>query len=397
MAAGTAALAGAQVTLLEKGPMTGRKLRITGKGRCNITNTATVQEFIKAFEPNGKFLYGPLSRFANDDLIRFMHEIGVQTKVERGGRVFPESDSAVEVATKLYAWAERAGVQIKTGTRAAGICVVDGKVEGVEIFGGKIPCDGAIIATGGLSYPKTGSNGEGYAMAQAVGHTLIPQHAALSGLNVIEKWVKDAQGLALKNVEAQIWPSGATKPLKAEFGEMLFTHFGVSGPIILTISRCVPKLLESSEPPELRIDLKPAVPYEELDDRVLRATFRANFLHNYLKEVVPHALTEVIPRIAHIPIETPLNKITHEERTRLVTVLKGLPLHIKSMRPIDEAIVTAGGVELKEVDPRTMESKLVQGLFFAGEVLDIDAETGGFNLQAAFTTGYIAGQSAACG
>ncbi len=397
LAAGTAALEGAQVTLLEKGPMTGRKLRLTGKGRCNITNSAPMQRFIEAFGPNGKFLYGALSRFSNQHTLNLMAEIGVKTKEERGGRVFPVSDSAIEVAVKLYEWAERCGVTIKTGTRVAGIEAEDGEVKAVEIFGGKIPCEAAIICTGGLSYPKTGSNGEGYEMARVLGHEIVEPKPALSGLNTVEKWVRDAQGLALKNVEAQVWPAGATKPLKTDFGEMVFTHFGVSGPIVLTLSRWIPALLNDKEPPGFFIDLKPAVPSEELDQRLLR-DFASNIhFHNYLRELVPKALADVLPRIVKIEPQKSVSQITAAERARLLATLKGVPLHIRSMRPIDEAIVTAGGVSLKEVDPRTMESKLVRGLYFAGEILDIDAETGGFNLQAAFATGYVAGKASAQG
>lgn len=397
LAAGVAALEGASVTLLEKGPMTGRKLRLTGKGRCNITNSAPMQRFIEAFGPNGKFLYGAFSRFSNLQLLSLMEEIGVKTKEERGGRIFPVSDSAVEVALRLGEWAARCGATIKTGTRASGIEAVDGEVRAVEIFGGKIPADSAILCTGGLSYPKTGSNGEGYEIARRLGHTIVEPKPALSALNTSEKWVRDVQGLTLKNVEAQIWPFGSTKPCKVEFGEMLFTHFGVSGPIILTLSRWIPALLATGHPPMLKVDIKPAVPAEELDGRLIRDFSRNVHFHNYLKELVPQALTAVLPRIVRIDPQKAVSQITAEERVRLLAALKGLPLHIRSMRPIEEAIVTSGGVCLKEVDPRTMESKQIRGLYFAGEILDLDAETGGFNLQAAFSTGYVAGKSAAQG
>lgn len=395
IAAGTAALEGASVTLLEKGPMTGRKLRLTGKGRCNITNSAPIARFIEAFGPNGKFLYGAFSRFSNQQTLALMEEIGVRTKEERGGRIFPVSDSAVEVSLKLNDWAVRCGAAIKTGTRVSGIEAVDGQVRAVEIFGGKIPADAAILCTGGLSYPKTGSNGEGYEIARRLGHSIIEPNPALSALNTVEKWVRDVQGLTLKNVEAEIWPAGAAKPLRSEFGEMLFTHFGVSGPIVLTLSRWVPALLQGGQPPELKVDLKPAVPEEELDGRLVRDFSRNLHFRNYLKELVPQALADVLPRIVKIDPQKPVSQITAMERSRLVSALKGLTLHVRSMRPIEEAIVTAGGICLKEVDPRTMESKRVQGLYFSGEVLDIDAETGGYNLQAAFSTGFVAGKSAA--
>lgn len=395
LAAGSAALEGAQVTLLEKGPTTGRKLRLTGKGRCNLTNSAPMGRFIEAFGPNGKFLYGAFSRFSNLDTLRLMAEIGVKTKEERGGRIFPVSDGAAEVALRLHEWAERCGAKVKTGARASAVLAEGGEVRAVETFGGRVPCDAAIVCTGGLSYPKTGSTGDGYAFARALGHTVVEPRPALSALNTVERWVRDVQGLALRNVEAQLWPAGASKPLKAEFGEMLFTHFGVSGPIVLTLSRWVPALLEGGRTPKLKIDLKPAVPAEELDARLVRDFIRNVHFHNYLRELAPHALAGLLPQLLEIDPHKPVNQITAAERARLLATLKGLTLSVRSMRPIEEAIVTAGGVCLKEIDPRTMESKLVRGLYFAGEVLDLDAETGGFNLQAAFSTGCVAGKSAA--
>jgi len=397
LAAGTAALVGASVTLLEKGPMTGRKLRLTGKGRCNITNSAPIQRFIEAFGPNGKFLYGAFSRFSNQQTLSLMEEIGVPTKEERGGRVFPASDSAPEVAIKLAEWAARCGARIQTGVRVSGIEVFDGAVQAVEFFGGKVPADAAVLCTGGMSYPKTGSNGEGYAIARSLGHTVVRPQPALSALNISENWVRDLQGLNLRNVEAQLWPGGDVKPIRSEFGEMLFTHFGVSGPIVLTLSRWVPQLLDGESQPLLKIDLKPAVPAEELDARLVRDFARKLHFHNYLKELVPQALAKVLPKIVKIDPCRAVHLIRAEERASLLAVLKGLPLHIRSIRPIEEAIVTSGGICLKEVDPRTMQSKIVRGLYFAGEILDLDGETGGYNLQAAFSTGFVAGHSSAMG
>lgn len=397
LAAGTAAQHGAQVILLEKGPKLGRKLRISGKGRCNITNTAEIQAFVDAFAPNGKFLYSAFSQYFRDHLLKFLNHIGIQTKVERGGRVFPASDSAIEVADALENWLNSCGVNIKFNTRVKSIVLEKGKAVGVELYGTKLDADAVILATGGASYPKTGSSGDGYAMAKELGHTIIPPKPALSALVTGEHWVTELKGLSLKNVEASLVSVvGSAKPkvIAKEFGEMLFTHFGISGPIILTLSRKVPSILEQGKA-YVSIDLKPALTPEQLHARFIRDFTQTQHFKNYLPELLPKSMAEPFLKITNISPDKPLNKITAIERTQIVETLKGLRLSIRGMRPIDEAIVTAGGVSIKEVDPKTMMSKLVPALFFAGEVLDIDAETGGYNLQAAFSTGYVAGKSAA--
>lgn len=423
MAAGRAAECGASAVILERNPKLARKLLISGKGRCNITNTADLPAFIEAFSPNGKFLYGAFSRFFRDELLSILREHGVETKVERGGRVFPVSDRAADVARALESWMLSTGARVKPGTRAKSIAVENGQVVGVEVFGGRMKADAVIIATGGASYPKTGSTGDGYDMARRLGHTMVPPKPALSALVCEEEWIRDLQGLSLKNVEASLWiepppslskrgaggevnspPSpprrgaggevGRSRKLASEFGEMLFTHFGVSGPIILTLSRGVGDLVKQGRV-TISIDLKPALTPEQLHARLVRDFRQTKHIKNYLPELMPHTLAEQFAWLAKLDPDKRLNDITHDERQRMVELLKGLRVTVSRMASLDEAIVTAGGVSIKEIDPRTMMSKLVPGLFFAGEVIDIDAITGGYNLQAAFSTGYVAGESAA--
>jgi len=428
MAAGRAAQCGADVLLLEKGPRVGRKLNICGKGRGNITNTADLQEFIGAFAPNGKFLYGAFSRFFRDDLIDLLRAQGVDVKTERGGRVFPASDRAADVTDALERWVEQNGARIKPNTRAKSIDIAEGRVTGVNVFGGRMDAAAVVIATGGASYPKTGSTGDGYAMARTAGHTIVPPTPALSALVTEEPWVRNLQGLSLKNVKATLLASSgpgfgnpgpeakvgrsegvnvgreagahscphtfAPSHSAAEFGEMLFTHFGVSGPIILTISRGVNKLLAQGKV-QVSIDLKPALSREELHARLIRDFTSTRHFHNYLRELMPRLLVDTFVSLVAIDPNKPVNSVTAQERARIVDLLKDLRVTVTRMAPLDEAIVTAGGVTVGEIDSRTMTSKLVQGLFFAGEVIDIDAVTGGFNLQAAFSTGWVAGEAAA--
>ena len=398
IAAGRAAEAGATAILLEKGPKLGRKLRITGKGRCNITNTADLNEFIEAFAPNGKFLYSAFSQFFREDLLNFLEHIGVQVKIERGGRVFPASDSAADVADALEKWIQSAGARIKLGTGAKSIVTEDGKVTGVDVYGGRMSADAVVIATGGASYPKTGSTGDGYAMARAFGHTITPLRPGLSSLITREDWVKDLQGLSLKNVEATLFIESPgkerQKKIASEFGEMLFTHFGVSGPIILTLSRDVKAHLGKGIV-TISIDLKPALSEDQLHARLIKNFTQTKKLHNYLHDLLPKLLVDVFLMLAGVDGDKPVNNITAAERTRIVKRLKDLRVTVQRLSPLDEAIVTSGGISVKEIDPKTLMSKLVDGLFFAGEVMDIDAKTGGYNLQAAFSTGHVAGTSAA--
>jgi predicted Rossmann fold flavoprotein len=403
MAAGRAAECGASVILLERNRRLGVKLSLSGKGRGNITNTADLQTFIDAFHPNGKFLYGAFSRFFREELLELLHTLGVQTNVERGGRIFPASGRAIDVVNALCNWLERLGVSVQTGTRAKSISVAENRVVGVCCYDGNIRCSAVVIATGGASYPKTGSTGDGYAIARALGHTIVPPKPALTGLVCAEDWPKELQGLSLRNVTAKLVfePSSAEVTLNQregtvseEFGEMLFTHFGVSGPIILTLSRGVGELLNKGRV-YVSIDLKPALTHEKLHNRLVRDFKQTQHIKNYIPNLLPRRLGEVIIGLAQIPPNKPVNSITVEERTRLVNLLKDLRLQVVELAPLEEAIVTAGGVSTKEIDPRTMMSKIVPGLFFAGEVIDIDARTGGFNLQAAFSTGWVAGESAA--
>lgn len=405
LAAGRAAECGARAVLLEKGPRLGCKLRIAGKGRGNVTNTADIREFIEAFDPNGKFLYGAFSRFFRDDLLGILREMGVETKIERGGRVFPTSDKASDVANAFELWMEKRGVVVKLNSRVKSLDIAPAdefhekpRIIGVKLYGGRMDCDAVVIATGGVSYPKTGSTGDGYAMSREAGHTIIPPKPALSALITREEWVSKLQGLSLKNVEATLLVAqpGSDKPkrIASEFGEMLFTHNGISGPIILTLSRKAGRLLGNGEV-IVSIDLKPALTHEQLHDRLIRDFKQNRHFGNYLRELLPRLLAELFPALVGIDPNKPVNSVTAPERGRIVDLLKDMRVSVARMAPIDEAIVTQGGVSIKEIDPRTMMSKLADGLFLAGEVIDIDAETGGYNLQAAFSTGYVAGESAA--
>ncbi|MHB9037452.1 MAG: BaiN/RdsA family NAD(P)/FAD-dependent oxidoreductase [Armatimonadota bacterium] len=398
LAAGRAAECGASVVLLEKGAKLALKVRISGKGRGNITNTADVQRFIEAFEPNGRFLYGAFSRYFRDDLLAFLHEMGVETKEERGGRVFPASDRAADVVEAFEKWLNAVGVRIKYNATAKSIDVEDGRVVAVKLYGGRMDADAVVIATGGASYPKTGSTGDGYHMAREVGHTIVMPRPALSALVTQDDWVKELQGLSLKNVEAALFleSKGQDRPKKlaSEFGEMLFTHNGLSGPIILTLSRQVAANLGKGRL-VVSIDLKPALSHEQLHQRLIRDFRQTKYLKNYMHDLLPRLLVDVFLYHSGVDGDKPVNSITAQERGQIVDMLKDLRTTVARMGPLDEAIVTAGGVSIKEIDPKTMMSKLVRGLFFAGEVMDIDAETGGYNLQAAFSTGYVAGEAAA--
>ncbi len=397
LAAWRAAQLEATVVLLERGPRLGRKLRISGKGRCNLTNTADTTRFVEAFAPNGRFLYGALSRFSNHDLLEILHKSGLQTKVERGGRVFPSTDRAADVADTIERSVRDLGVTVRLNTRVRSVTLHEGKVCGVKTYSGALPAGAVVIATGGASYPKTGSTGDGYRMAAELGHSIVPLSPALSPLMTREPWVPRLQGLTLKNVAAtliQVAEDGSEKRIASEFGEMLFTHFGVSGPIVLTLSRQANRLL-SSGALILSLDLKPALQPEVLRSKFIRDFSSSKTLVGYLRSLLPRLLAETLPDIAGVPAAKPVHSITVKERERLIGLLKDLRLSISGTSPIEEAIVTAGGVATKQIDPRTMMSRIVPGLFFAGEVIDVDAITGGYNLQAAFSTGWVAGESAA--
>lgn len=404
MAAGQAAEMGTETLLLEKMSRPGRKLRIAGQGRCNLTNVASVSEFIAHFGPNGRFLRQAFHQFSNSDLVAFFEALGIRTVTERGGRVFPASGQAQDVVDALMQWVGDQGVTLRTRSPVEQLLVEGGRVVGVQVSQGSVyRADAVIIATGGASYPTTGSTGDGYRLAQAVGHTIVPIRPALVPLETAGDVAPRLQGLSLRNVTVRVWVD--EKKQAEAFGEMLFTHFGVSGPVILSLSRQVVDALRLGLPLSgakgqrviLSIDLKPALDEGKLDARLLRdldAHGKQQF-RTLLKGLLPSKLIPVCIDLTGIPSDKMAHQITSEERQRLRAWLKDFRLEVTGHRPFTEAIITAGGVDVREVDPRTMASRLVEGLYFAGEVLDVDADTGGYNLQAAFSTGWVAGRSAA--
>lgn len=397
MAAVSAAQHGAKVTILEKMKGLGRKILITGKGRCNLTNSCDIPDLIKNMPGNGTFLYSAIHAFSNQDIIDFLEQAGLPTKVERGGRVFPVSDQAKDVIKTFEKEMNKLDVTVKLGQPVKKIIIEDGKAAGAVTNDTEYRADAVIVATGGASYPGTGSSGDGYRWAKAAGHSIVPLKPSLVPLEVEEEWINELQGLSLKNVTATVLQTG--KKAAEEFGEMLFTHYGLSGPIILSLSKKVAELLAAHPADEvtIEINLKPALSAETLDKRLQRdfTKFARKQLKNSLNELLPTKLIPVIIDLAFIDPDKFVHQITKEERMRLLSILQHLPFTISQTRPVAEAIVTAGGVSTKEIDARTMESKLVKDLFFAGEVIDIDGYTGGFNLQAAFSTGYAAGKYAA--
>lgn len=394
MAAIRAAENGAQVTLFEKKSRVGRKLEITGKGRCNLTNTADVEGIIKNIPGNGKFLYSALQNFSPANTVNFFESLGVKTKVERGGRIFPASDDAFEVIDALLRKMTVLGVEIKMNSPVTEIISRQKKIVGVLVNGKIIKADAIILATGGASYPATGSTGDGFRFARRIGHKVTEILPALVPLEV-EEDITALQGLSLKNVRVKLLADG--EKVTELFGEMLFTHFGVSGPIILTMSRQAARLLAEKKFVEIEINLKPALTPEQLNARILRDfdKFKRKTIKNALIELLPAKLIPIILDRAYIEENKKIDQITQVERRRLAEILRGLPLTITKTRPLAEAIVTAGGISVKEIDPRSMQSKIVEGLFIAGEVADIDGFTGGFNLQAAWAMGNAAGIFAA--
>lgn len=395
MSAIQAAAGGANVTLLEKMPRVGRKLSITGKGRCNLTNAADVSEVVKNIPGNGKFLFSALKKFSPADTVNFFNKLGVATKIERGGRVFPASDDANEVIDALLRQLAIVGVDVRTSSPVTEIIAEGKKIRGVVVGRKVLTADAIILATGGASYPATGSTGDGFRFARRLGHNVTELLPALVPLETEEDFVKDLQGLSLRNVRVKLLADG--RKVAELFGEMLFTHFGVSGPIILTLSRQVARLLAEGRFVEVEINLKPALTPEQLDARILRDfdKFKRRTIKNSLGELLPSKLIPIILDQTYLDENRRVDEITQAQRRRLVEVLRGLPLTITKTRPLAEAIVTSGGVSVKEIDPRTMQSKLVEGLFIVGEVADVDGFTGGFNLQAAWAMGYVAGTSAA--
>lgn len=392
-----AAQSGAQTVILEKMRRPGKKILITGKGRCNITNNCDLQEIIKNIPGNGRFLNSALRRFTNQDIVQLLEDNGLPTKVERGGRVFPVSDKAADVVDTLVKIYKNYGGRLLTDCKVKSITAEFGKITGaVTADGQKFTADTVILAAGGSSYPGTGSDGSGVKLAKALGHTIVPLAPSLVPLESDSPYISGLQGLSLRNIEGTVYADG--KKIGSEFGEMLFTHFGVSGPIILSLSKCVAEAFaKGAQEVELAIDLKPALDKDKLDARLQRdfMQYSRKQMPNGMKDLLPQRLIAPVLDQAFIDEEKFVNQLSRAERRRLVDVLKAFTVPITGTRPIAEAIVTAGGVSLKEIDPKTMESKLIKGLFFAGEVMDIDGYTGGYNLQAAFSTGYAAGTFAA--
>ena len=417
-----------EVIVLEKMKEPGRKLLITGKGRCNITSSLPMEDFIKNIPGNGKFLYSAFNNFTNEDIIKLLKEQGVNVKIERGQRIFPVSDKAIDVRDALINKAKKLGVKIITNAKVENIITKKNEqvyiannsaenieknieekdtVEGVEfLLNGKkeyIKCNKVILATGGKSYPGTGSTGDGYEIAKKLGHTitkivpsLVPLEAKEDSLEVCKK----LQGLSLRNVNVKFMDTEKNKVIYEDFGEMLFTHFGLSGPTILSGSahllryKNLEELLKSGKI-KIIIDIKPALSIEKLDERILRdfSTEKNKMFKNSLDALLPKKMIDTIIELSNINPNKKVNEITKKERENLVNLLKKFEITIKGFRPIEEAIVTAGGVTIKEINPKTMESKIINGLYFAGEIIDVDAYTGGFNLQIAYSTGYTAGRN----
>lgn len=392
MAAVCSAKEGNQVTLLEKNEKLGKKLFITGKGRCNLTNAGDIEDLMSHVVTNPEFLYSAFYSFTNDQMMEWMEEWGCPVKVERGNRVFPVSDKSSDVIRAMERELSRRKVSVKLHTEVKKIVIEDGSVRGAEIKGGRIlKADKVIVATGGVSYPSTGSTGDGHFFAEKTGHKVTHLEPALVPFHVDGTICSRLQGLSLKNVEASLYADG--KRIYKEFGEMLFTHFGVSGPVILSASSYAVK--HKGKDLKLLIDLKPALSEDQLDHRILK-DFQENInkeFKNSLGKLLPKKMIPVILELSGIPEEKKVHEITKNERRNLTALLKAMSLSVTGTRGFKEAIITHGGVDVKEINPSTMESKKVQGLYFAGEVLDLDALTGGYNLQIAWSTGYLAGMN----
>jgi len=395
IAAGRACEAGGSVLVLEKMKQPGRKLLITGKGRCNITNIAPVQEYFRNIYPNGRFLKHAFSAFFTNDIISLLHSYGVNTVVERGGRVFPESNLSVDVLGALLRYASERGAEFRYGYRVEKLIINDGRVTGAEaqhngrrvtFHSGKV-----IVCTGGCSYPATGSTGDGYRLAEQAGHSIVPVRPALVPLETMGEVAGMLQGLSLKNCNAVVWVNG--KKSAEEFGEMLFTHFGLSGPVILTLSRMVVDELTKQSTVEISVDLKPALDEMTLDRRLLRDLNEQGKkqIDHIFKLWLPAKMIPVFLHLTHIDGKKQGHQLKSEERRRILLLMKDLRFRVSGYRSFKEAVITAGGVSTAEIDSKTMESKLVRNLFFAGEVMDVDGVTGGYNLQIAFSTGWLAG------
>lgn len=395
LAAIFAARDGHKVILLEKNEKLGKKLFITGKGRCNITNACDREEFFEQVVSNPKFFYRAYHAFSNYDTMNFFEEIGLPLKTERGNRVFPESDKSSDVIAVLKRELERQSVVIRYKCEVKELLVQNGSFYGLRLRDSseEITGDAVILATGGLSYPMTGSTGDGFKFARGLGHTTTPMNPSLVPVHVKETFVKELMGLSLKNIEVVI--TSGQKAVYRDFGELLFTHFGVSGPVILSASSYIIPYLNKQEPLQLSIDLKPALTLEQLDARILRdfEEFKNKQFKNSLDHLLPNKLIDVIIRLSCIDSEKKVNSITKEERLRLAGLLKNFTLQITKLSDYNQAVITKGGIHIKEVNPSTMESKIVKNVYFAGEILDLDALTGGFNLQIAWSSAYLAGTS----
>ena len=393
MCALTAAQRGLSVVLLEPNKMLGKKLRITGKGRCNVTNNCDIKTVLANIPGDGRFLYSALNRFEPHDTMALFESLGVPLKTERGNRVFPVSDRSHDIANALERAYARAGGRVLHAA-ATDILTRDGAVFAVVTTEGTIDCDAAVVCTGGMSYPLTGSTGDGYRFAQQFGHTVTPLRASLVPLESNDPWCAEMQGFSLRNVTLTVYDEH-NKQVYSDLGEMLFTHFGVSGPLVLSASAHMRDFSQHSY--RLSIDLKPALDEKKLDARILRdfQKYANRDFKNALYDLAGHAMIPVLVRLSGIPEDTKVNTVTREQRHKLVELFKHFPVSVCGTRPISEAIITSGGVSVKEINPRTMASKRMPGLYFAGEVLDLDAYTGGYNLQIAWSTGYVAG-SAVC-
>jgi predicted Rossmann fold flavoprotein len=397
IAAGKAAESGAKVLLLEKMERPGRKLLITGKGRCNITNDASQSEFLKHIFPNGRFLKHAFATFFSPDIVALLEKYGVKTVVERGNRIFPESNQSSDVVDALVRFCTKNKVDIRCRHKVESLIIEENCIVGAHVSSFNKPvdfyCKNIIICTGGLSYPATGSDGDGYKMAKETGHALVDLRQALVPVETKGSIASELMGLSLKNVTASVWVNG--KKFKDEFGEMLFTHFGLTGPIILTLSRFIVDEVKNNNKVEVIIDLKPALDENKLDNRLVRDLNEngKKQLGNIFKLWLPGKLIPLFIRLLEIDENKLCNQVNSKERRKIMLLMKNFKFEVTGYRPFKEAIITAGGIDLKEIDSKTMESKKIKNLYFAGEILDLDADTGGYNLQIAFSTGWLAAMS----
>lgn len=390
MASAVASYKGYDVTLIEKNHRVGRKIIITGKGRCNITNDCDIEELIENIVNNSKFLYSAFYTFTNDDVKDTFEKLGVKVKTERGNRVFPVSDSAHDISDALEKMVRKTGVKMMFNTKVEKIIVKENKIEKVILDNNKeIKCDSVIIATGGLSYPRTGSTGDGYKLAKSLGHSIKDTKPSLIGVKVKEDYVQDLEKLSLRNISIEVY--NKNKKIYTDFGELEFTSYGLDGPVIKSAS-C---LMKNGQDYKIVIDLKPALDLEKLDKRIQKdfKKYTNKKFENSLDDLLPKKLIPVIVKLSNIDKNLVVHQISKEQRKDLVNLIKNLTFNFKKLRPIEEAIITSGGIKVNEINSSTMESKIVKGLFFAGEVIDVDAYTGGFNLQIAFSTGYLAGDN----